>query len=142
VQRINRRARLALAHGNRGRKPVQAGSRGVQRQVIQRASTSYAVCNYQDVRDLLAERDGIELSRTSVRRIRLSAGIGSPKKQRREDAAGSFLLVQQMLELHGRPLAFCHDRHGIFAQTSKATEADTLEEQLVGKQDPPNSGAL
>jgi hypothetical protein len=53
-----------------------------------------------------------------------------------------FLLVQQMLEQHGRPLALYHDRHGIFQQTSKATEADTLEEQLAGKQDPTQCGRL
>jgi transposase len=181
----------ALAHGNRGRKPVQSISEEVRRQVIALATTTYAGCNYQHLRDLLAERDGIQLSRASVRRILLAAGIGSPRKQRRrqhrrrraryaqegmlvqidgsrhawleergpwlcliaaiddatgklaaavfreeEDAAGYFLLVQQMLEQHGRPLALYHDRHGIFAQTSKATEADTLEEQLAGKQDP------
>jgi transposase len=181
----------ALAHGNRGRKPVQSISEEVRRQVIERASTTYAGCNYQHLRDLLAERDGIQLSRTSVRRILLAAGITSPRKQRRrqhrrrrvrygqegmlvqidgsrhawleergpwltliaaiddatgklaaalfreeEDAAGYFLLVQLLLERHGRPLALSHDRHGIFQQNSTATEADTLEEQLAGTQDP------
>ena len=47
-----------------------------------------------------------------------------------------------MLEQHGRPLALYHDRHGIFKQTSKATETDTLEEQLAGKQDPTQFGRL
>jgi transposase len=70
----------ALAHGNRGRKPVQAISEEVRRQVIELATTTYAVCNYQHLRDLLAQRDGIQLSRTSVRRIRLPAGIASPRK--------------------------------------------------------------
>jgi hypothetical protein len=56
----------------------------------------------------------------------------------REDAAGYFLLVQQ----HGRPLALYHDRHGIFAQTSKAAEAETVEEQLAGKPDPTQFGRL
>jgi hypothetical protein len=41
--------------------------------------------------------------------------------------------VQQMLQRHGRPLALYHDRHGIFQQTGKASEADTLKEQLAGK---------
>jgi transposase len=73
----------ALAHGNRGRKPVQAISEEVRHQVIERATMTYARCNYPHLRDLLAERDGIELSRTSVRRILLAAGIASPRKQRR-----------------------------------------------------------
>src|SRR5713101_2317440 len=187
----------ALAHGNRGRKPVQSISEEVRSQVIELASTTYVGCNYQQLRDLLAERDGIEFSRTSVRRILLAAGIASPRKQRRrqhrrrrvryaqegmlvqidgsrhawleergpwltllaaiddatgtlaaavfreeEDAAGYFLLVQQLLEQHGRPLALYHDRHGIFQQNSAATEADSLEEQLAGKQDPTQFGRL
>jgi transposase len=187
----------ALAHGNRDRKPIQTISEEVRQQVIDLATTSYAGCDYQHLRDLLAERDGIQLSRSSVRRILLTAGLGSPKQQRRrqhrrrrtryaqeglllqidgsrhswleergpwlcllaaiddatgklaaavfreeEDAAGYFLLVQQMLEQHGRPLALYHDRHGIFAPTSKATEADTVEDQLTGKHDPSQFGRL
>jgi transposase len=73
----------ALAHGNRGRKPIQSISEEVRQQVIELASTTYVGCNYQHLRDLLAERDGIQLSRTSVRRILLAAGIGTPRKQRR-----------------------------------------------------------
>ena len=46
------------------------------------------------------------------------------------------------MEGNWRPLALYHDRHGIFKQTSKATEADTLEEQLAGKQDPTQFGRL
>jgi hypothetical protein len=41
-----------------------------------------------------------------------------------------------MLQRHGRLLALYHDRHGIFQQTGKASEADTLKEQLVGKTQP------
>lgn len=187
----------ALAHGNRGRKPVHSVSQQVRTQVIELATTIYAGCNYQHLRDLLAERDGIQLSRASVRRILLAAGVRPAKQERRrqhrhrrarytqegmlvqidgsrhawlgvsggmltllaaiddatgklaaavfreeEDAAGYFLLVQQMLEQYGRPLALYHDRHGIFKQTSKASEADTLEEQLAGKQDPTQFGRL
>src|SRR4249919_105876 len=65
-----------------------------------------------------------------------------PSSASRRMRASYFLLVQQMLEQHGRPLALYHDRHGIFAQTTKATEADTLEEQLAGKQDPTQFGRL
>jgi len=73
----------ALVHGNRGRKPVQAISEEMRRQVIELASMTYVGCNYQHLRDLLAEREGIELSRASVRRIRLPAGMSTPRTQRR-----------------------------------------------------------
>jgi transposase len=59
-----------------------------------------------------------------------------------EDAAGYLLLVRQLVECAGRPLAFYHDRQGIFAPTGVATEADSLPEQLVGKQNPSQFGRL
>src|SRR6266571_9061227 len=180
----------ALAHGNRGRKPAHSISAAVRAHVVDLARTTYQGCNQQHLRDLLQEREGITLSRSSVRRIMEQAGLAPPRphKQRvhrrrrvryaqegmlvqidgsrhawltllaaiddatgklaaavfreEEDAAGYFLLVQQMLEQHGRPLALYHDRHGIFKQNSRATEADTLEEQLAGKQDPTQFGRL
>jgi transposase len=73
----------ALAHGNRGRKPMHRISEEVRTQVISLATTTYRGCNYQHLRDLLAEREGIRLSRASVRRILLTAGMSSPRKQRR-----------------------------------------------------------
>jgi transposase len=185
----------ALAHRNRGRKPAHSISAAVRAQVVDLARTTYQGCNQQHLRDLLHEREGIMLSRSSVRRIVEQAGLAPlrPHKRRihrrrrqrypqegmlvqidgsrhawlgdrgpwlcliaaiddatgtlaaavfreEEDAAGYFLLVQQMLEQHGRPLALYHDRHGIFQQNSLATETDTLEEQLAGKQDPTQFG--
>jgi hypothetical protein len=184
---------MGIEVGSRYKREVEE----VRHQVIQLTTTTYTGGNYHQLRDLLAERDGIQLSRTSVCRIRLPAGIGSPKQQRRrqhrrrrassgqegmlvqidgnrhgwleergpwltllaaiedatgklaaavfreeEDAAGYFLLVQQMLEQHGRPLALYHECQGIFRQTSNATAADTLEDQLAGKQDSTQFGRL
>ncbi len=59
-----------------------------------------------------------------------------------EDAQGYFLLVRQLVERYGCPLALYHDRHSIFTQSCKATEADTLQEQLAGTQEPTQFGRL
>ncbi len=59
-----------------------------------------------------------------------------------EDGQGYFLLVLQMVEQDGRPLALYHDRHSIFTHTSLATEADSVQEQLAGKQEPTQFGRL
>jgi hypothetical protein len=59
-----------------------------------------------------------------------------------EDAHGYFLLVRQMVEQQGRPLALYHDRHGIFRHSSLATEADSVQKQLAGKQEPTQFGRL
>jgi len=72
----------ALAHGNRGRKPHNALDKGLRMKVTELAESTYAGCNNQHLTELLAEREGIALCRSSVRRILLGAGIRSPRKRR------------------------------------------------------------
>ena len=72
----------ALAHGNRGRKPHHALDDGLKRKVLEMGGSTYAGCNNQHFTELLTEREGITLSRSSVRRILLGAGIKSPRKRR------------------------------------------------------------
>ncbi len=72
----------ALAHGNRGRKPHHALDASLKKQVVELAQSTYAGCNTQHLTELLAERENIALSRSSVRRILLGAGIKSPRKRR------------------------------------------------------------
>jgi len=72
----------ALAHGNRGRKPYHALDESLRRQVLELAGSTYAGCNNQHFTELLAEREGINLSRSTVRRILLGAGVRSPRKRR------------------------------------------------------------
>ncbi len=72
----------ALAHGNRGRKPHHALDPVLKRQVLRLIQTTYGGCNTQHFTELLAEREGVVLSRSSVRRILSEAGIKSPRKRR------------------------------------------------------------
>jgi transposase len=185
----------ALAHGNRGRHPINALSAEVKTQVVELARTKYAGCNYQFLSELLAEREQLTLSRASVRRILLSEGIASPRSHRapkhrkrrerypqegmllqidgsrhpwleergpwltlilavddatnkhpaglfreQEDAHGYFLLLEQIVRHHGRPLALYHDRHGIFVPNIR--QGETVVEQLAGKREPTQFGRL
>jgi hypothetical protein len=72
----------ALAHGNRGRTPGHTLPLQVRQHVLARATTDYAGANFQHLRDLL-EQEGLVLSRASVRRILLEAGVPSPRPWRR-----------------------------------------------------------
>jgi len=72
----------ALAHGNRGRKPPNALNEGLRKQVLGLAHSTYAGCNTQHFTELLGEREGITLSRSSVRRILLGGGLKSPRRRR------------------------------------------------------------
>ena len=71
----------ALAHGNRGSKPHNALDDGLKRRVLELAQSTYAGCNTQHFTELLAEREGIAVSRSAVRLILLRAGLRSPRKR-------------------------------------------------------------
>jgi transposase len=185
----------ALAHGNRGRKPHHALDAGLKEQVLELGGSTYIGCNNQHFTELLAEREGITLSRSSVRRILLGGGIKSPRKRRapkhrsrrerypqegmllqidgsrhdwlegrgpyltligaiddatgkvpyalfreQEDAQGYFLMLRQIVDSHGIPMALYRDRHGIFERSKR--EPESLEEQLEGKREPTQFGRL
>jgi len=72
----------ALPHGNRGRKPKHALNEALKHRVLALAESSYAGFNNQHFTELLEECEEIRLSRSSVRRILLGAGIKSPRKRR------------------------------------------------------------
>ena len=77
-----RHAAAALAHGNRGRKPHNAVPEVDAAAVVKLASNGYAGTNHTHFTGLLREREGIYLSRPTVRRILVRAGIGSPRSRR------------------------------------------------------------
>ena len=79
------RGAAALAHGNRGRRPHNATSRGEAAAVVQLATERYEGANHTNhthLTELLSEREGIDLNRLTVRRILTGAGIGSPRSRR------------------------------------------------------------
>ena len=72
----------AIAHGNRGRKPRHTVDAHRRRRVLELAQSTYTGFNTQHLTEIMAEREGIVLSRSTVRRILLEAGIRSPRKRR------------------------------------------------------------
>ena len=72
----------ALAHGNRGRRPHNATLPAEAAAVVQLATERYEAANHAHLTELLSEREGIDLSRPTVRRILTRAGIGSPRSRR------------------------------------------------------------
>src|SRR5215831_6175372 len=65
----------AVVHGNRGRVSHRRIREEVRGQVVELACGVYAGCNQHHLRDVLEEREGIKLSRASVRRILQEAGV-------------------------------------------------------------------
>src|SRR5216683_3403145 len=72
-----------MIHGNRGKASPRRIAQETRQQISELAQGRYAGCNQHHVRDLLEERDGIVISRASVRRILEEEGVLKvpPKKQ-------------------------------------------------------------
>ncbi len=73
----------ALAHGNRGHPASNRVPRSFERRIVRLARTRYVGFNHQHLTEKLAEAHGIVLSRPTVHRILLAAGIPSPRPRRR-----------------------------------------------------------
>jgi transposase len=65
----------ALAHGNRGRTPANATHPDICQQVVALAGERYYGVNHTHLAELLAEREGITLSRSTLRRLLAQAGL-------------------------------------------------------------------
>ncbi len=76
------RGPTALAHGNRGRPSPRRVPQAVRAKVIALAQTTYASVNHTHLLELLAEREDLRLSRTSLRRILAAAGLRTPRPRR------------------------------------------------------------
>ena len=64
----------AVAHGHRGRKPSNATPDAVKTDVVRLARARYEGANHTHLSELLAEREGIDIGRTTLRRILVNAG--------------------------------------------------------------------
>lgn len=72
----------ALAHGNRGRTPANATPLAIRQQVVAMARERYSGVNHTHLAELLAEREGITLSRSTLRRLLTGAGLSSSRRGR------------------------------------------------------------
>ena len=184
-----REGAASVAHGNRGRKPTTATSPEMREKVLALARGPYAGFNHTHLTELLAEREGVRLSRSTVRRVLLAGGVGSPRHRRsakryhrrerypqegmllqidgsrhdwlegrgpyltligavddatgtvpfalfreQEDAHGYLIMLKEIIDRHGVPLALYSDRHAIFQRSPK--DPESLEEQRRGRRDP------
>ena len=72
----------ALAHGNRGRRPANATPETMMAGALHLVRTRYAGVNHTHLSELLREREGIDIGRSTLRRILVSAGVSSPRRRR------------------------------------------------------------
>ena len=72
----------AVAHGHRGRRPPNATPEPVATAVVHLARTRYSGTNQTHLSELLSEREGIDIGRSTLRRILVNAGLSSPRRRR------------------------------------------------------------
>jgi len=86
VRRLRRAYRTegaqGMVHGNRGRRPRNAVDVEMAQRVVKLASERYRGVNQQHLTELLEEEQEIRLSRSTVRRVLLRAGMRSPQTRR------------------------------------------------------------
>ena len=108
----------ALAHGNRGRRPHNAIPSAEAAAVVELATGRYEGANHTHLTELLSEREGIDLSRPTVRRILTKAGIGSPRSRRSPQHRFRRQRMPQagmLIQLDGSHHAWLEDRGPKFA---------------------------
>ncbi len=71
-----------LVHKNRGRVPPNITPEVIRHQVVALARERYEGINHTHLTELLAEREGLRLSRPTVRRVLVGAGLTSPRHRR------------------------------------------------------------
>ena len=79
---VEKRGAQGVIHGNTGRSPSHRVARRVRERIVKLRSTKYDKFNDQHFTEKLCEVEGIQISRSSVRRMLRAAGIGSPRKRR------------------------------------------------------------
>ena len=100
-KRVRRRGEAALVHGNTGRRPHHKTADALRSHVAALRRGKYTGFNDEHFTEKLVEQEGIDLSRSTVRRILRESGIEavrrrrSPKHRRRRDRrpqAGQMIL--------------------------------------------------
>lgn len=81
-RRLERQGPAALAHGNRGRASPRRLPQALRTKIIALARGPYTGINDHQFTELLAEREGVRVSRKTVQRLLRAAGIGSPRTRR------------------------------------------------------------
>ncbi len=104
----------ALMHGNRGRTPKHAISKDIKDMVASLAQGLYKDASAQHMSELLAERQSVNMSSKSVRRILKERGIPNPhsckQHRRRRKSRDRAPKLGMLVQMDASPFAWIEDR--------------------------------
>ena len=124
----------ALAHGNRGRRPHNAVPEAAAAAVVKLASDGCAGANHSHLTELLREREGIDLSQPTVRRILVKAGMGSPRSRRSQQHRFRRKRMPQegmLIQVDGSPHAWLGERAEKFVLLLAVDDATGVATQAI-----------
>ena len=124
----------AMAHGNRGRRPHNAVPEAAVAAVVKLASDGYAGANHSHFTELLREREGVDLSRPTVRRILVKAGLGSPRSRRSQQHRFRRKRMPQeemLIQVDGSPHAWLEERSDKFVLLLAVDDATGVVAQAI-----------
>ena len=124
----------ALAHGNRGRRPHNAVPEDAAAAVVKLASNGYAGANHSHFTELLREREGIDLSRPTVRRILVKADLGSPRSRRSQQHRFRRKRMPQegmLIQVDGSPHPWLEERGPRFVLLLAVDDATGIVAQAI-----------
>ena len=107
-----------LIHGNRGRKPCHALTQEIKEKILALYNSKYGGSNCCHFSELLREREGLEVSVPSVRRILQEGGLKQKHVRRRPRAHCPRARKAQagmMWQIDATPYAWLEDRTSPFA---------------------------
>jgi transposase len=102
-----------LAHGNRGRKPVNALPEDLKEKIVHLAACKYIGFNHTHFTEKLGEPEGIQVSRSCVRSILLENGLSSHrtrKAPRHRSRRERYPREGMLLQTDGSPHDWLEDR--------------------------------
>lgn len=102
-----------MGHGNRGKRSPRRMAESRREEICQRVTGVYQGCNQRHIRDLLEERDGITISRASLRRIMKDAGLLPVKTQKRRThrlRRPRYKQEGQLIQIDASPHAWLEER--------------------------------
>ncbi len=121
----------AVAHGNRGRRPHNAVPEAAAAAVLKLARNGYAGANHTHLTELLREREGIDLSRPTVRRILVKAGLGSPRSQQHRFRRKRMPQEGMLIQVDGSDHAWLEDRGPKFVLLLAVDDATGVVAQAI-----------
>ena len=120
-----------MAHGNRGRRPHNAIPEAAAAAVVKLAGNGYAGANHTHLTELLREREGIDLSRPTVRRILVKAGLGSPRSQQHRFRRRRMPQEGMLIQVDGSDHAWLEDRGPKFVLLLAVDDATGIVAQAI-----------